>query len=91
MSRLLATVQYTSLHGHEMGGWSLWMCDDTSLWHGSMLVTFVTAFRCEGTAGGGVNDEGERLSRVLRWCSRSRVSVARFHVQWHGSKGEGTM
>ena len=74
-----------------MGGRSLWICIDTSLWHSSMLVTFVATIRSEGTAGGGVNDEGERLSRELLWCSRSRVNVTRFHVQCQGSKGEGTM
>jgi hypothetical protein len=69
-----------SLLGHEMGGGSLWMCVDTSLSHGSMLVTIVTVFRCEGTAGGAVNDGREQLSRVLRWCSRSRVNVTSLHV-----------
>ena len=54
MSLLLATVQSMSLLGHEMGERSLWMRVGTSLSHGSMLVTFVTAFRSEGTAGGGV-------------------------------------
>ena len=91
MSLLLATVWSMSLLWHEMGGRSLWMWFDTSLCRGSMLVTFVTVIRCEGTAGGGVNDEGERLSRVLRWCSRSSVHVARFHVQCQGSKGEDSM
>ena len=74
-----------------MGGTSLWICIDTSLWHGSVLVTFVTTVRCERRGRDGVDDGGERFPRVLRWCSRSRVDVTRFHVQCQGSKGESTM
>ena len=91
MSLLLATVWSMSLLWHEMGGRSLWMWFDTSLCRGSMLVTFVTVIRCEGTAGGGVNDEGERLTRELRCFSQSKVSMTRSIVQCQGSKGGGTM
>ena len=80
-----------SLLGHEMGRRSLWTCIDTSLWHGSMMVTFVTAFRCEGTTGGGVNDEGERLTRELRCFSQSKVNMTRSIVQCRGSEGEWTV
>ena len=74
-----------------MGRRSLWMCVDPSLSHGSMLVTFVTTFRCERRGRDGVNDGGGRLPGVQRCCSQSKVNMTRFHAQCQGSKGEGTM